>query len=228
MVVAVVPGADRGDGAALARPPRRRRVRRRRRADRLPAPVLVLRPPGRLRHVLPVRRGAWPRSIAVVLAQAASSATARFVVALLLFTALSMSVWAHHMFATGADAERVLLAHVDAAGRPGRASSTSTWSGRCGGGAIRLAAPMLFAIGFIVQFLIGGADRHLRRLAAARLPRHRQLLRRRATSTTRCSPAACSASSPASTTGSRRSTGAFLREGLGRLHFVAAGRSART
>jgi cytochrome c oxidase subunit I len=78
-----------------------------------------------------------------------------FTVSILLFAALSMSVWAHHMFT------------ID--GVPVRwFSLTSTLLvipagieyfdliGTMAGGRIRLAVPMLFAIAFLVQFLVGG------------------------------------------------------------------------
>ena len=77
------------------------------------------------------------------------------VVSLLVFTALSMSVWGHHMFTTGQVAN-------------GYFSLTSTMLavpagieyfdliGTMVGGAILLRTPMLFALGFIVQFLVGG------------------------------------------------------------------------
>lgn len=77
------------------------------------------------------------------------------VVSLLVFTALSMSVWGHHMFTTGQVAN-------------GYFSTTSTllavpagleylaMIGTMIGGAIVLRTPMLFALGFLVQFLVGG------------------------------------------------------------------------
>jgi cytochrome c oxidase subunit I len=77
------------------------------------------------------------------------------VVSLLVFTALSMSVWGHHMFTTGQVAN-------------GYFSTTSTllaipagleylaMIGTMVGGAIVFRTPMLFALGFIVQFLVGG------------------------------------------------------------------------
>jgi cytochrome c oxidase subunit 1 len=78
-----------------------------------------------------------------------------FTVAVLLFAALSMSVWAHHMFTIEGVAVRFF-------------SLTSTLLvipagieyfdlvGTLAGGRIRLRVPMLFALGFLVQFLIGG------------------------------------------------------------------------
>jgi cytochrome c oxidase subunit 1 len=77
------------------------------------------------------------------------------VLSLLVFAALSMSVWAHHMFATG----RVTNQYF---------SLTSTillvpagveyfdLIGTMIGGSILLSSAMLFAVGFIVLFLIGG------------------------------------------------------------------------
>jgi cytochrome c oxidase subunit 1 len=69
--------------------------------------------------------------------------------------ALSVGVWAHHMFATGA----VLLPFF---------SGTSlliavptgvkffNWIGTMIGGQIRFSAPMLFTIGFLLTFVVGG------------------------------------------------------------------------
>jgi cytochrome c oxidase subunit 1 len=78
-----------------------------------------------------------------------------FVVAIMLFAALSMSVWAHHMFTTGGAANlyyagtSTLLAvpagleYVTAAG--------TLWHGK-----VRFHPAMLFALAFFVQFLVGG------------------------------------------------------------------------
>jgi cytochrome c oxidase subunit 1 len=78
-----------------------------------------------------------------------------FTVSILLFAALSMSVWAHHMLTIPGVAVRYF-------------SLTSTLLvipagieyfdlvGTLAGGRIRLQVPMLFALGFLVQFLIGG------------------------------------------------------------------------
>jgi cytochrome c oxidase subunit 1 len=77
------------------------------------------------------------------------------ILSLLIFSAISMSVWAHHMFATDQVANRYF-------------SLTSTillvpagieyfgFLGTMAGGRIRFASPMLFAIGFVLLFLIGG------------------------------------------------------------------------
>jgi cytochrome c oxidase subunit I len=77
------------------------------------------------------------------------------IVSLLLFSAISMSVWGHHMFATNQVSNRYF-------------SLTSTillvpagieyfgFLATMAGGRIRLASPMLFSIGFVLLFLIGG------------------------------------------------------------------------
>ena len=77
------------------------------------------------------------------------------VLSLLVFSAISMSVWGHHMFTTQAVANDYF-------------SSTSTlllvpagmeyfaFLATMVGGRIRLASPMLFALGFVLLFLIGG------------------------------------------------------------------------
>ncbi|HEU4803531.1 MAG TPA: cbb3-type cytochrome c oxidase subunit I [Solirubrobacterales bacterium] len=77
------------------------------------------------------------------------------VLSLLVFSAISMSVWAHHMFTTQAVANNYF-------------STTSTlllvpagieyfaFLATMVGGRIRLGAPMLFALGFVLLFLIGG------------------------------------------------------------------------
>ena len=52
-----LPRAGGADGPALVGPAQLLPVRRRQRTTELPAPVLVLRAPDRLRHVLPLRRG---------------------------------------------------------------------------------------------------------------------------------------------------------------------------
>ena len=71
------------------------------------------------------------------------------------------------------------------------------------GGSLVLRASMLFALTFFVQFLIGGLTGIF--VASPVLDYHvNDSYFVIATSTTRCSPAACSGSSPASTTGSRR------------------------
>jgi cytochrome c oxidase subunit 1 len=74
---------------------------------------------------------------------------------LLLFTSLSMSVWAHHMFTIEGVTVKYFsltsIALVLPAGIEYFDMAGTLW-----GGAIRLTTAMLFALGFLVQFLIGG------------------------------------------------------------------------
>ncbi len=77
------------------------------------------------------------------------------VVTLLAFNVTSMTVWAHHMFTTGkvfneyfALTSTLLLVF---AGVEYFDAVATMW-----GGAIRLDPPMLFALGFLLQFVIGG------------------------------------------------------------------------
>jgi cytochrome c oxidase subunit 1 len=75
--------------------------------------------------------------------------------ALLAFTALSMSVWAHHMFTTGqSNNEYFALTStllLVPAGIEYLGLGATMWRG-----SIRLTTPMLFALAFAIQFLIGG------------------------------------------------------------------------
>jgi cytochrome c oxidase subunit 1 len=77
------------------------------------------------------------------------------VVSLLVFTALSMAVWGHHMFVTGAVQNQYfsLTSHLLAV--PAGIEYLDLIATMIGG-AILLRTPMLFALGFICQFLIGG------------------------------------------------------------------------
>jgi cytochrome c oxidase subunit 1 len=77
------------------------------------------------------------------------------VMSLLLFSALSMSVWSHHMFATGHVANRYFSLTSTALVVPAGIEYFDI-IGTMIGGAILLRTPMLFAIGFLLQFLLGG------------------------------------------------------------------------
>ncbi|MPZ92267.1 MAG: cytochrome c oxidase subunit I [Actinobacteria bacterium] len=78
-----------------------------------------------------------------------------FVLATLLIGAYSFSVWAHHMFTTGAvdgpffSATSMLIAVPTGI-------KFFNWISTMWRGKIRLASPMLFAVGFLFMFLMGG------------------------------------------------------------------------
>jgi cytochrome c oxidase subunit 1 len=78
-----------------------------------------------------------------------------FVLALLGFTALSMSAWAHHMFTTGAVPNRLFAltstALIVPAGIEYLDIIATLWHG-----VLRFSTSMLFVFGFLAQFLIGG------------------------------------------------------------------------
>ncbi len=78
-----------------------------------------------------------------------------FVFALLGFTALSMSVWAHHLFATGQLPNEYFALTSTALLIPAGIEYVdllaTMWRG-----SIHLTVAMLFALGFIVQFAVGG------------------------------------------------------------------------
>ncbi|HEY1332471.1 MAG TPA: cytochrome c oxidase subunit I [Actinomycetota bacterium] len=80
------------------------------------------------------------------------------VLAFLLVTALSFTVWAHHMFTTG------LITNLSFFSATTEMISVPTgvlffvWLGTLWKGKIRFEVPMLFALGFIAMFLIGGID----------------------------------------------------------------------
>ncbi|MBW3556299.1 MAG: cytochrome c oxidase subunit I [Actinobacteria bacterium] len=77
------------------------------------------------------------------------------VFATLAIAALSMGVWAHHMFATGA----VLLPFFSGLSfliAVPTGVKFFNWIGTLWGGRITFQTPMLFAIGFLLTFLLGG------------------------------------------------------------------------
>ena len=70
---------------------------------------------------------------------------------------LSFGVWAHHMFATGIDPRlRVSFMAVSLAIAVPSAVKTFNWITTMWNGKLRLTAPMLFCIGFVSNFIIGG------------------------------------------------------------------------
>ncbi|MCU4800934.1 cbb3-type cytochrome c oxidase subunit I [Halobacteria archaeon HArc-gm2] len=70
---------------------------------------------------------------------------------------LSFGVWAHHMFATGIDPRlRASFMAVSLAIAIPSAVKTFNWITTMWNGRLRLTAPMLFCIGFVFNFIIGG------------------------------------------------------------------------
>ncbi|MFB6081157.1 MAG: cbb3-type cytochrome c oxidase subunit I [Haloferacaceae archaeon] len=70
---------------------------------------------------------------------------------------LSFGVWAHHMFATGMDPRlRASFMAVSIAIAVPSAVKTFNWITTMWQGRLRLTTPMLFCIGFVANFIIGG------------------------------------------------------------------------
>ncbi|HLF71245.1 MAG TPA: cytochrome c oxidase subunit I [Dehalococcoidia bacterium] len=72
---------------------------------------------------------------------------------------LGFTVWMHHMFATGLSVPLTvwtMIATMAIAVPSG--VKMFNWLGTMWGGSILLSTPMLFAIGFLLMFLIGGVD----------------------------------------------------------------------
>ncbi|MFB6107848.1 MAG: cbb3-type cytochrome c oxidase subunit I [Haloplanus sp.] len=70
---------------------------------------------------------------------------------------LSFGVWAHHMFATGMDPRlRASFMAVSLAIAIPSAVKTFNWITTMWNGKLRLTTPMLFCIGFVFNFIIGG------------------------------------------------------------------------
>ncbi|MFW5949937.1 MAG: cytochrome c oxidase subunit I [archaeon] len=70
---------------------------------------------------------------------------------------LSFGVWAHHMFSTGIDPRlRASFMAVSLAIAIPSAVKTFNWITTMWNGRIRLTTPMLFSIGFVANFIIGG------------------------------------------------------------------------
>src|SRR5947209_6075373 len=78
-----------------------------------------------------------------------------FVLSMLLFSAMSMSVWAHHMFATGHVTNKFFALTSTGLLVPAGIEYFDMVATLVLG-SIVLRTPMLFAIGFVLQFLVGG------------------------------------------------------------------------
>ena len=79
------------------------------------------------------------------------------VLSFLLITALSFSVWAHHMFATGTVELPFFSVTTELISIP-TGVLFFIWLATLWRGRLRFEPPMLFALGFIAMFLIGGID----------------------------------------------------------------------
>src|SRR6266568_3526686 len=79
------------------------------------------------------------------------------VLAFLMITALSFTVWAHHMFATGSVQLPFFSATTEMISIP-TGVLFFNWLATLWKGKLRFEPPMMFALGFVSLFLIGGID----------------------------------------------------------------------
>src|SRR5919197_999817 len=79
------------------------------------------------------------------------------VLSFLLITALSFSVWAHHMFVTGQVELPFFSVTTELISIP-TSVLFFNWLATMRKGKLRFEPPMLFALGFVAMFLIGGLD----------------------------------------------------------------------
>ena len=102
-------------------------------------------------------------------------------VSLLGILVLGFSVWAHHMFVAGmADWLRVPMMVTTLLIAVPTGIKVFSWLATMWQGKIHLTTPMLFALGFISMFVIGGLSGIYLGSVADRHPRLRHVLRRRA------------------------------------------------
>ena len=225
-----VPGAHRGRGDAVRRPPLRR-------------PHLRRQPRRRTRSCGSTCSGssATPRCTSSCCRSSACSprsspcspagrcsATRRSSSPRWPSASCRVGVWAHHMFTTGAVLLPFFSVHDDAHRRADRREVLQLDRHDVGRHAERRSMPLVWGIGFLLTFLIGGLTGVMLASAAARLPPVATRTSSSPTSTTCCSAARCSACSPPSTTGSRSSPAGCCDERLGLDPLLADVRRAST
>ncbi|WP_049903881.1 cbb3-type cytochrome c oxidase subunit I [Halococcus agarilyticus] len=107
--------------------------------------ILVLPPMGLLSHIIPKFAGRELFGFQFV------------VYSTLAIGVLAFGVWAHHMFTTGIDPRiRASFMAVSLAIALPSAVKTFNWIATMWGGTVRLTAPMLFCVGAIANFVVGG------------------------------------------------------------------------
>ena len=169
-----------GAGRARAAPPGRHlRPGAGGRPDPVPAPVLVLLAPGGLHHD-PAGDGGDQRDRPLLLAAADLRLQVHGRRACMAIAVLGFLVWGHHMFVSGqsmyAGMVFSLLSFLVAIPS---AIKVFNWTATMHKGSVTVDTPMLYALGFIGLFTIGGLTGLFLAVAGDRRARARHLLRRR-------------------------------------------------
>jgi cytochrome c oxidase subunit 1 len=145
------------------------------------------------------------------------SATRRLVFATIAIAVLSVAVWAHHMYATGAVMLSFFSFTTFLIAIPTGVKFVN-WIGTMWKGKITFETPMLFSVGFLVTFLFGGLTGVLlgcrRWTSTSTTPTSSSR-----TSTTCCSARSCSPTFAGIYFWFPKMTGRFLDETLGKIHF---------
>ena len=148
-------GAAAVDGRAGAGPADLR-SRARRRSAALPAPVLVLQPPRRLHHGA-AGRWAWSARSSPASRAAASSATPPWSTRWPGIAVIGFFVWGHHMFVAGMSPYAGLVfSFLSFMVAVPSAIKVFNWTATLYRGQITFEAPMLYALGFLGLFTMGG------------------------------------------------------------------------
>ncbi len=128
----------------------------RRRPGAVPAPVLVLLAPGGLHHD-PAGDGRDQRAGRRASAASRSSATRFVAFASLAIAVLGFLVWGHHMFVAGQSVYAALIfSFLSFLVAIPSAIKVFNWTATLYKGSISWETPMLYALGFIGLFTIGG------------------------------------------------------------------------